>query len=189
MEDFVSAVSGILVPKILGDNGDIMSPEMIEARKNIDAILDSFLSDHTNIKAPMEDKGGEESAAGPHGQPASARIHVQGMAGSASFSFQDGRPSGSSSGGAANASADASTAPKRQRLGMSEADLSSACTVMDMPAARARVTPQFLVDKPLDVRMCTPLLVHLYASVRKVTEGIALLTKEVVMFEGDDIGK
>ena len=54
---------------------------------------------------------------------------------------------------------------------------------MDMPAAR--VTPQFLVDKPLDVRMYTPLLVDLYASVRKMAEGLSLLAKEVYVFEGD----
>jgi len=75
------------------------------------------------------------------------------------------------------------SAPKRKRLGMSDADLSRACTIMDMPAAR--VTPQFLVDKPLDVRMYTPLLIDLYASVRKVTEGVALLAKEIFVFEGD----
>jgi hypothetical protein len=66
---------------------------------------------------------------------------------------------------------------------MSDADLARACTVIDMPAAR--VTPQFLVDKPLDVRMYTPILVDLYASVRKASEGIALLAKEVFVFEGD----
>jgi hypothetical protein len=66
---------------------------------------------------------------------------------------------------------------------MSCSDLARACTVMDMPAAKA--TPQFLADKPLDVRMYTPLLVELYASVPKVLEGLSLLAREVLTFEGD----
>jgi hypothetical protein len=66
---------------------------------------------------------------------------------------------------------------------MSDSDLARACTAMDMPTAK--VTPPFLVDKPLDVRMYTPLLVDLYASVRKMAEGISLLAKEVYVFEGD----
>lgn len=49
---------------------------------------------------------------------------------------------------------------------MSDSDLARVCIIMDMPAARA--TPQFLVDKPLDVRMYTLLLVDLYAGVRKM---------------------
>ena len=78
---------------------------------------------------------------------------------------------------------DSAVGVKRQRLGMSDSDLARACTAMDMPAAR--VTPQFLVGKPLDVRMYTPLLVDLYANVRKVAEGISLLAREVLMFDGD----
>jgi hypothetical protein len=77
---------------------------------------------------------------------------------------------------------DASTL-KRKRLGMSDSDLARACTVVDMPPAKA--TPRFLVDKPLDVRLYTPLLVELYASVRKVLEGLSLAAREVYEFEGD----
>jgi hypothetical protein len=57
---------------------------------------------------------------------------------------------------------------------------------MNMPAAR--VTPRFLVDEPLDVRMCqcTILLAGFYAGVRKMAEGIPLLAKEVL---GGDRGR
>ncbi len=48
---------------------------------------------------------------------------------------------------------------KPRRKGMPDSDLARACTVIDMPAAKA--TPQFLVDKPLDVRLYTLLLVDL----------------------------
>ena len=68
---------------------------------------------------------------------------------------------------------------------MSNADLARACSAVDTPAAK--VTPQFLVDKPLDVHMYTPLLIRvdLYASVRKVNEGISRLAAEINQFEGD----
>ena len=54
---------------------------------------------------------------------------------------------------------------------------------MDVPAAR--VTSQFLVDKPLDARMYTTLRVDFYASVHKMAKGIYLLVKAVYVFEGD----
>jgi hypothetical protein len=48
---------------------------------------------------------------------------------------------------------------------------------MDMPTAR--VTPQFLMDNPLDVSIYTPFLVELFASFRKMAEGsVAHLPKE-----------
>ena len=176
--DFVAAVSDITVPTIVGNAGQVLSPEMAEARKNFDAIFNGFINDHVE----MDDMDDEEAA--PSSKKASARIHVSGMDGSARLNFGGGRASEPSSGGTAEDTAEEDApAPKRKRLGMSDADLSRACTVMDMPAAR--VTPQFLVDKPLDVRMYTPLLIDLYASVRKMTEGLALLAKEIVVFEGD----
>ena len=48
---------------------------------------------------------------------------------------------------------------KRSRLCMSDTDLARACTAVDTPAAS--ITPQFLVDKALDVRMYTPILIDL----------------------------
>ena len=103
------------------------------------------------------------------------------MEGSANVTFGGGRTPGTTTAEAAEE--EDPSPPKRKRLGMSDVDLSRACTIMDMPAAR--VTPQFLVDKPLDVRMYTPLLIDLYSSVRKMIEGIALLAKEIYVFEGD----
>ena len=186
IEDFVRAVSDITVPTAVGDAGNVqvLSPEMSAARKNFDAILNGFLADHANAQTADDEMVGEDAAS--QEKPASAKILVRGIDGtwSANFNFGGGRTSDSPSGGAAEAAMEEDTsAPKRKRLGMSDADLSRACTIMDMPAAR--VTPQFLVDKPLDVRMYTPLLIDLYASVRKMTEGVALLAKEIFVFEGD----
>jgi hypothetical protein len=47
---------------------------------------------------------------------------------------------------------------------MSDAELASACTIMNLPAAQA--TAEFLKDKPLDVCLYTPRLIDLYTIVR-----------------------
>ena len=178
--DFARAVSDITVPTTVGSTGQVLSPEMSAARKNFDAIFNGFINDLAETDEMVEDD------AAPRAKNASAKILVSGtgMDGSARFNFGS-RASETPPGGAAETTAEEEDPPalKRKRLGMSDADLSRACTIIDMPAAR--VTPQFLVDKPLDVRMYTPLLIDLYASVRKMTEGVALLAKEIYVFEGD----
>lgn len=114
---------------------------------------------------------------GGGGGPSSTRLSFSAHSGAAA-----GGPSSSQATEAA-AAADFPSGVKRARLGMTDADLARACTSADMPAAR--VTPQFLVDKPLDVRMYTPLLIDLYTSVRKVNEGISRLAAEIFQFEGE----
>ena len=180
IEDFVSAVSGIAVPASVGDGGLVLSPEMTAARENFDAIFNKFISDYVDSHDGDDDVMADDGAAA-RGAPASAKLLVRGMEGSANVTFGGGRTPGTTTAEAAEE--EDPSPPKRKRLGMSDADLSRACTIMDMPAAR--VTPQFLVDKPLDVRMYTPLLIDLYSSVRKMTDGVALLAKEIFVFEGD----
>ena len=77
----------------------------------------------------------------------------------------------------------ASTTTAGPRLGMSEEDLSRACTAMEIRGHRE--TPRFLADKPLDVRMYTPELVALYTCSREVTSMMGKLAAELIKFEGD----
>ena len=181
MDDFIRAASAITAPSALVDRNSLSAPEMITAMSDFKINFDTF-NDYA-LSLPAEDNSGPGPA-----KEISAAIDIGGTIATARFSTTSGS-SGSSAGGRASGSSSAGgtteddPAPKRQRLGMSDADLARACTIVDMPAAR--VTPQFLVDKPLDVRMYTPLLVDLYASVRKMAEGISLLAKEVYAFEGD----
>ena len=182
VEDFILSAASITVPTAQADKNYLTSPEVAAARAQFEAILRDFLANFETEVAP-EDLNDGSSGGLPASRTSSAKIQVQGMEGSAQFKFQAGcaGPSaGPSSGGAAE---EEHNTAKRQRLGMSDPDLARACTIMDMPAAR--VTPQFLMDKPLDVRLYTPLLVELYTSVRKMAEGISLLAKEVYTFEGD----
>jgi hypothetical protein len=179
VEDFLAQVAGITVPSTLAGKTAAMEPQLADAKAAFNSTLQTFCDECIEPQEAPLDSG----RAGGSLSQSSARIQVDGMSGSALFQFPPGgarAATGSSSGGAAE---EAHNAAKRQRLGMSDSDLARACTAMDMPAAK--VTPQFLVDKPLDVRMYTPLLVDLYASVRKMAEGVSLLAREVYVFEGD----
>ena len=154
---------------------------MEAAVANFQQALALFEQNLDDTMPPAEMAAPVARAAGSVGHSAGASVNIStdGMAsGDARFRFGSGQDVGSSPGGAAE-----DPTVKRRRLGMSDSDLARACTVLDMPAAKA--TPQFLADKPLDVRMYTPLLVELYASVRKALEGVSLLAREVLEFEGD----
>jgi hypothetical protein len=187
LDEFVEAVSAITVPAAAAN--DVSAPDFLRARENFQAYLKFYLE---SLEPEEVDEAPEERSAGPArantadwpSRPAgsSASFQVAGrVAGTANLRFAGGSAGPDDVPDAGPSQDDQPT--KRPRLGMSDADLARACTVMDAPAAR--VTPQFLVDKPLDVRMYTPLLVDLYASVRKVNEGIASIAREVLQFEGD----
>jgi hypothetical protein len=185
LDDFIEAASAIMVPTSLATANDVSAPEMVRAQenfqKNLEFFLDNLAPDEAEDAAPSTSL--TPGHAGGKASSASATVHVDGhVEGNAAFSFSRGA-AGVDGNSSAGPSPEDPTSTKRPRLGMSDADLARACTVMDVPAAR--VTPQFLVNQPLDVRMYTPLLVELYASVRKVNEGIALLAREVLVFEGD----
>ena len=186
LEDFVENVSTMVVPKSV--ELKMAAPEMVEARDNLAQVEDSFRefarpAQQTEL---MEVEDGAPPATddrmGGSSSTPSLRVHVAATGNNnASLTVTAGSAGASSSTG--GAPGDSVAGAKRSRIGMTESDLSRACTIMDLPAAR--VTPQFLVDKPLDVRLYTPLLVDLYANVRKVAEGISLLAHEIYTFEGD----
>ena len=188
MEDFVTSVGGISVPSSVAANP--LSKEMVDAERIFQAAAVAFeknladLADITRQMVPVEDTRTEPATHDDRtaGNAASLRVNVA-STGNTTLSFSSGGAGAGASSSAGGSPGDSATGVKRQRLGMSDSDLARACTIMDMPAAR--VTPQFLVDKPLDVRMYTPLLVDLYANVRKVAEGISLLAREIFTFEGD----
>ena len=73
--------------------------------------------------------------------------------------------------------------PRTGGLGMTDSDLSRACSIMDRPPAPP--TPEFLKDKPHDVRLYTPLLIELYTSIRSTNAAISRLASELYVFEGD----
>ena len=183
MVDFQNHTGAILVPAAVKDAPK--SKEMEDAIAAFQDIVNVFVASLEADHQEAEDIGMDGRLSG---SPSAVRVDVTGPAAGAAISFSSaggaGTSSSSSSAGATGGSTDdGASGSKRPRLGMSEADLARACTVMNMPGARA--TPQFLVDKPLDVRMYTPLLVELYGNVRKVAEGISLLAREVLVFEGD----
>jgi len=178
-EDFALSVANIMVPREA--IAQVTSPEMVTALANFQHCLELFERNHedTMLQEEVPDNVGRASGSGGRPAGASASVTIEGSAsGEANFRLNPAQGGGSSSGGTAE-----NPAAKRQRLGMSDSDLARACTVIDMPAAKA--TPQFLADKPLDVRMYTPLLVDLYASVRKVLGDLSLLAREVLSFDGD----
>ena len=161
------------------------SAEFQTAKADLDGLVGVFRA----ILGPvLPGAGGGSSAAAP--APAAGgrlSLRMDGGQGSAHISFLGNGPSMASAGAEdemedAEAPAGAAGA-KRTRLGMSDADLARACTAVNLPVAQP--TPQFLVDKPLDVRMYTPLLIELYSSIRKVNEGVGRLAAEVFQFEGE----
>jgi hypothetical protein len=188
IEDFVASVAGICVPSSVILNTP--SKEMTDAEHIFQTAAAAFeqnladLIEVTRRTAPAEDMRAESAAHGDRaaGNTASLRVNVA-STGSASLSISSGGAGAGTSSSAGGSPGDSAVGGKRQRLGMSDSDLARACTIMDMPAAR--VTPQFLMDKPNDVRLYTPLLVDLYANVRKVADGISLLAREIFTFEGD----
>jgi hypothetical protein len=176
ISDFHAMITGISVPRSASAN--LTSSDMVTASANFKEALASFEAALADAEPPAEPSPPHIHTAGTAGRSsgATASISVDGTAsGTASFKLGSDTASG---GTAADASA-----LKRRRLGMSDSDLARACTVVDMPPAKA--TPRFLVDKPLDVRLYTPLLVELYASIRKELEGLSLVAREVYKFEGD----
>ena len=188
IEDFVASVSGICVPSSVMLNTS--SKEMSDAEHIFQTAATAFeknvadLNEVTRRTAPAKDMGAESAMHDGRAADSAASLRVNvASTGNASLSISSGGAGAGTSSSAGGSPGDSAVGIKRQRLGMSDSDLARACTAMDMPAAR--VTPQFLVGKPLDVRMYTPLLVDLYANVRKVAEGISLLAREVLMFDGD----
>ena len=178
---FTDSARDILIP--MSKRTVATSPEFLRARTELDGMADIFSGSIVSEK-PKEPEPRAEVA-----RDGRMSLSFDGGHGQAQVSFAGNGDSGSpppspSDDRLATSGAASSTGSKRARLGMSESDLSRACTAVNV-IPNARVTPQFLVDKPLDVRLYTPLLVDLYSSVRKVNEEISRLASEVYEFEGD----
>lgn len=181
---FTEGAQQIMLPTEIGKSGQVAAEEFVKARESFQdlvsilrgsIITETFGEDESPTRAERVSLRLEGGGPGPL---------------STQLSFSSNPSAGAAAGGStssppteAAAAGGSAAGTKRSRLGMSDADLARACTAVDTPAAK--VTPQFLVDKPLDVRMYTPLLIDLYASVRKVNEGISRLASEIYQFEGD----
>jgi len=182
IETFTASVGEIMVPA--ADGNKPASDGYKEAHGNFDAMVSIFMG---SIEPPPTQREARTVPAAGAG-----RMSLS-MEGAAQASAQLSFVGSTAASGAEPSDGDmeevtddvpAAAGAKRQRLGMTDSDLARACTVMDLPVARP-ATPQFLVDKPLDVRLYTPLLIDLYSSVRKVNERISQLAAEVLQFEGD----
>lgn len=99
----------------MGDAGIVLSPEMASARANFDAIFGGFINDHVNANAANDDVMVDDGTASRE-KPASAKLLVHGMEGSASVTFGSGRTAGTAATDAAEE--EDPPPPKRKRLGV-----------------------------------------------------------------------
>ncbi len=159
LEDLIMNVSSIRVSSSVAANP--LAKEMVDSELilQVRAATTAFEQNLTEVVRRVVPAEGIRMKPTMHGDrtagsPAFLRVSVA-STGNNALSFSSGGAGAGASSSAGGASGDSATGVKRQRLGMTDPDLARACTIMDMPAARA--TPQFLVDKPLDVRMYTPL--------------------------------
>jgi hypothetical protein len=191
LEDFQTLYEVIQVPA--GDAKNDGAPSMLEAEAAFRRAEAAFRDQLPELPSIIDDDTGA-SAAGSLGkrsrQDAGAGTRASGSfqsegisSGAATFAFGGAARKETSTGASMEDVPRSNGKAPVRRLGMTEADLARAHGVLDLAAPKTAI--EFLEDKPLDVRMYTPLLADMHNGVRKVLDAVNTVAGEVFEFEGD----
>jgi hypothetical protein len=170
-EDGVTRASveeALLDDIVIPGDANPSSPEFDKAMEEADAIQAFFACLISGMCNPALALARAEATPVNH-----MDISMTRGSGSAQFSFctaGEGGAAATDTGEDDEEDATPQTFTKRARFCMSNAELASACTVMNLPTAQAM--PEFLKDRPLDVQLYTRRLIYLYMIVRQTKEAI-----------------